>query len=76
MSLSMISKEKLRLMLQSQFGIYLNLEKYENAFDRSLSILDTIEVESNTDVFYLFIHKLILDLLERVEKVEKYCLDN
>lgn len=72
----MISKDQLKLMLQTQFGIYLNLDKYEDAFDRSLSILDTIEVESNTDVFYLFIHKLVLDLLERMDKLEKYCLEN
>lgn len=72
----MISKDQLKLMLQTQFGIYLNLDKYEDAFDRSLSILDTIEVESNTDVFYLFIHKIVLDLLERMDKLEKYCLEN
>ena len=72
----MISKKELKLMLQSQFGIYLNLDKYEGVFERSLSILDNIEVDSNTDIFYLFIHQLILDLLDRVKKLEKHCLDD
>ena len=72
----MISKDEFHDMLQNQFGIYLNLEDHEAAFKRSLDILDDLELEKNSDVFYSFLHSLILDMLDRLDSIDTYLKDH
>ena len=71
----MINKEELLSILQTQFGIYLNLEKHKAAFQNSLDILAKTELDSNSDVFYTFLHSLILDILHRMDLLERSVTD-
>ncbi|MCY3410847.1 MAG: hypothetical protein INQ03_04330 [Candidatus Heimdallarchaeota archaeon] len=67
----MISKEEFIQRLRTQFGVFLNHDEYEKAYERSLVILDEIEPDSNADMFYLFIHALLLDVLKRLDTLEQ-----
>ncbi len=66
----MITKNELRHKLRAQFGVYINSEEYEIAFEQTLILLDRIQIENDQDIFQLFIHHIISHIIDRIKVLE------
>ncbi len=68
----MLDLARLEQLLIQQFGPFVRDQRYKQAFDRALTSLRTMEPHvQQIDLFYLFMHKLILELYRDVDKLER-----
>ena len=63
-----MDKEELLKLLRTQFGAY--LQKNDAAFERSMRILESLDISEENDALYNFLHLLIIDLYSRINSLE------
>lgn len=71
----MIALDEFIQLIEMQFGSYLFGKSYETAFNESIGIIKQLSVKkddkSKQDVFYLFLHSLIIEIFNRLDRLEK-----
>ena len=64
--------EYLENLLKEQFGPFIRNADYKKAFDQAmLSIKGFEQKNQNIDIFYLFLHHLIIELFDEIEKLNQ-----
>ena len=68
-----MNKEDLLILFKTQFGAY--LQKNESSFDKSMKILENMDISEESDILYNFLHLLIINLYSRINAIESKILD-
>ena len=66
----MNSIEALRQLLDEQYGTYIRNTEYQQAFLDAMDVLKTTKIPNSstgqTDVFYLYLHRLIVEVFQKI----------
>lgn len=66
----MNSLSELERLLETQFGSFIRNARYKDAFDRAMSNLKSMDdTPHSIDLFYLFLHQLIIELFDEIDRL-------
>jgi len=68
----MSSLQRLEELLTEQFGPFIRDDRYKAAFDQAMKSLRTMnEPVAGIDLFYLFLHQLVMELFEEIDRLHE-----
>ncbi len=74
----MNSIDVLKQLLGEQYGTYIRNTEYHQAFLDAMDLLSTTKIPNSstgqTDILYLYLHRLIVELFQKITKLEKQIL--
>ena len=60
----------LKELLQEQFGPFIRDNRYQEAFARAMDSIKRLDVTTpKIDVFYLFLHHLVIELFDEIDRL-------
>lgn len=67
-----MTHDSLKELLQTQFRPFIREEVYAQAFDQGMKVFDQMitDVKASNDQFYLFMHHMILHMMDRIAHLE------